>query len=221
MGGMDSKLKSKSTCANVLVVGLSGAGKTSLLSRVSGGGARHLLPTHGCSLVRLAQHGFKLNCLDLGGSVSARSSWSAYYARAHAIIFVIDAADRCSLERAGTLLQDLLDQPRLLGLPLLILANKQDQFSAATGTEISNGLNCSQIRGRLWQIQQTSAVTSEGLQVAFEWLNKTLAEKSLTTKEMKRINYQLAVARLNPKTIATSADGSKAAGAGKATATAK
>lgn len=211
MGGKGSKLNSRSRHANVLFLGLDGAGKTQLLAKVckggrggergEGGGGEggqggaagvfQRVSTRGCGLVRLSHGGFRLNCFDLGGSPASRTTWASYFHTAHCVVFVIDGTDRRRIEKAGATLQTLLGDPRLAGVPLLILANKQDMLSAVSGTELSDGLNCSQIRGRLWQIQQTSARTGEGIQAAFAWMGRTLAEQALSAKEQKRISFAL------------------------------
>ncbi|VEL39829.1 unnamed protein product [Protopolystoma xenopodis] len=59
---------------------------------------------------------------------------------------------------------DLLSEDKLAGVPLLVLANKQDLLNAAPANEISRGLDLVSIRDRPWQIQACSAVTGEGIQ---------------------------------------------------------
>mmetsp|Transcript_9720 Transcript_9720/g.15942 ORF Transcript_9720/g.15942 Transcript_9720/m.15942 type:complete len:197 (-) Transcript_9720:1190-1780(-) len=194
MGGKSSQLSSRSKHANVLFVGLDGGGKTAILNRLSGYGentAHQATQTKGLSIVKLSQLGFKLLCYDVGGSKDYQSTWENYYSKSHVVVFVIDSADRKRIEKAGTMLQMLLEDPKLSGVPLLILANKQDLFSSISGMEVCDGLNCSQIRGRSWQIQQTSALTGEGLQVAFDWIGRTLAERALSTKEVKKMKFAL------------------------------
>lgn len=53
----------------------------------------------------------------------------------------------------------------MVGVPVLIFANKQDLFNAAPAAEIAEGLNLHAIRDRQWQIQPCSAVTGEGVKV--------------------------------------------------------
>lgn len=194
MGTHSSNLRSRSKVANVLVVGLDGSGKTALLRKVTQQhphASKQVVATQGFSIFRLSQMGFKLNCIDVGGGPARRTIWHKFYERAHAIIFVVDSTDLRRLEKVGTILQSMLEDSRLARVPLLILANKQDMFTALSGTEISDALNCSQIRGRLWQIQHTSSLTGEGLQTAFEWLTRTFCETSLSAKEMKKIRFSL------------------------------
>ena len=62
-------------------------------------------------------------------------------------------------------LSELLDEEKLLGVPVLILANKQDLMTAAKASDIAEGLNLHSIRNRQWQIQPCSAVSKEGVKV--------------------------------------------------------
>lgn len=62
-------------------------------------------------------------------------------------------------------LGDLLDEEKLMGVPVLVYANKQDLFNAAPASEIAEGLNLHGIRGRQWQIQACSAASGEGVKV--------------------------------------------------------
>ncbi len=59
----------------------------------------------------------------------------------------------------------MLEEEKLMGVPVLIFANKQDLISTATTTDIVEGLFLNDIRGRNWHIQGCSAMTGEGIQV--------------------------------------------------------
>lgn len=82
---------------------------------------------------------------DLGGQRDIRTIWSKYYDDCHAVIYMIDAADRDRLwdgwEVFGMLTlidhtsiltlshlspETVLAHPQILDVPLLLLANKQD-----------------------------------------------------------------------------------------------
>lgn len=51
-------------------------------------------------------------------------------------------------------------------MPVLIFANKQDLTTAATASEIAEGLNLHTYRDREWQIQACSAISGEGVWVS-------------------------------------------------------
>lgn len=77
---------------------------------------------------------FKLNVWDVGGQKSIRPYWRNYFESTDAMIYVIDSGDRRRLEETGIELQQLLEEDRLLGIPLLIFANKQDLLTALSPT---------------------------------------------------------------------------------------
>ena len=78
------------------------------------------------------------------------------------------------MEECGVELQQLLDEEKLQGLPLVVLANKQDLLSALTSAEISQGLNLHSIRDRSWQIFPCSAKENTGIPAAMEYLTAEL-----------------------------------------------
>lgn len=63
-------------------------------------------------------------------------------------------------------LQELLDEEKLSGIPLLVFANKQDLMTAAAASDIADGLNLHSLRDRKWQINPCSAMTGEGIEVS-------------------------------------------------------
>lgn len=81
------------------------------------------------------------------------------------------------MEECGVELQQLLDEEKLSGIPVVVFANKQDLISALTSAEISHGLNLHSIRDRSWQIFPCSAKENSGLQVGMEFLATELAHR--------------------------------------------
>ena len=63
-------------------------------------------------------------------------------------------------------LSELLEEDKLLGVPVMIYANKQDIPTAMSAAEISDELCLTKIRDRRWQIQPCSGKTGEGLKVS-------------------------------------------------------
>lgn len=116
--------------------------------------------------------GFKLNVWDIGGQKAIRPYWRNYFEQTDAMVYVIDSADRKRIEETGLELADLLEEDKLSGVPVIVLANKQDLVTALSPNEVADGLNLYSIRDRPWQIQACSAKTGEGLQDGMEWLVK-------------------------------------------------
>lgn len=57
-------------------------------------------------------------------------------------IYVIDSADPGRMEETRVELDDLLEQDKLNGVPVLVFANKQDLDLALKPDEVSNQLQC-------------------------------------------------------------------------------
>ena len=116
--------------------------------------------------------GFKLNVWDIGGQKAIRPYWRNYFEQTDAMVYVIDSADRKRIEETGLELADLLEEDKLSGVPVIVLANKQDLVTALSPDEVADGLNLYSIRDRPWQIQACSTKTGEVLQDVMEWLVK-------------------------------------------------
>jgi ADP-ribosylation factor-like protein 3 len=150
---------SKAQPVGVLVLGLDNAGKSSLLASVlEPKDARTVMPTLGFMVrgLRMAD-GTQLKVWDVGGRRDVREHWRAHYHKVKAIIYVIDSVDRHRLQENSVELRRLLDQPQLVGLPLLLLANKQDVAGALPRDEVRACLHLHTIRDRVWTIKGCSA----------------------------------------------------------------
>mmetsp|Transcript_20871 Transcript_20871/g.63617 ORF Transcript_20871/g.63617 Transcript_20871/m.63617 type:complete len:166 (-) Transcript_20871:931-1428(-) len=146
----------------------------------------HIMPTQGFNVKSLMHAEFKLNVWDIGGQKSIRPYWRNYFDQTDALVYVIDSADRRRLEETGVELGQLLQEDKLLGVPVLIYANKQDLVTAADDEEITDGLNLHVIRDREWCVQPCSAKTGDGLQDGMEWIvnqmNKSEEEENEEAK---------------------------------------
>ena len=107
---------------------------------------------------------------DVGGQKTIRPYWRNYFESTDGIIYVIDSADRRRMEETGIELQQIIDEEKLSGVPLLIYANKQDLLNSLSASEITAGLNLHSIRDRQWQIVPCSAKTGEGLKDGLEFI---------------------------------------------------
>lgn len=64
----------------------------------------------------------------------------------------------------------LIHDDMLIGVPLLVFANKQDLLNSMSPEDISRQLNLAQISSREWTIQACSARDGEGLIEGIEWI---------------------------------------------------
>ncbi|CAM4557137.1 unnamed protein product [Caretta caretta] len=138
--GEQGKLQSK----QILVLGLDGAGKTSVLhSLATNHVKRSTASTEGINAVCINTEEAKMEFLEIGGSESLRSYWKMYLPRVLVLIFVVDSADHERFPLAKQLLHQLIQNDSTL--PVVILANKQDLKGAYCITDIHDALALSQM----------------------------------------------------------------------------
>ncbi len=165
------KAKRKEREMRVLMVGLDNAGKTTVVKRVTGEPISSISPTLGFDIKTLEFKGYRLNVWDVGGQRSLRPYWRNYFEATDGLVWVVDSADVSRLPDCAKELSTLLEEEKLAGASLLILANKQDLPGAATQAQIADTLGLEAMRGdRHWRIAACSAVSGDGLLDALGWL---------------------------------------------------
>jgi ADP-ribosylation factor-like protein 3 len=155
--------------ARLLVLGLDNAGKTTLLRKLSEEDVESVTPTQGFNVKSLKHGSFKLTMWDVGGQRAVRQYWSNYFDGSEGLVWVIDSADRKRLEETRAELAEILEEEKLAGVPLLVLANKQDLVNALRPDDIADTLNLCSLRDRSWQIQPCS-----GPLCVLSWFRHTL-----------------------------------------------
>ncbi|KFQ54760.1 ADP-ribosylation factor-like 3, partial [Nestor notabilis] len=156
----------------IVLLGLDNAGKTTLLKRLASEEVSTILvcvPVQGFNIKSVHSHGLKLNVWDIGGQRSIRPYWRK--------IYVIDSADQKRFEETGQELAELTEEEALMGVPLLVFANKQDLGTAAPAAEIAEGLSLHTYRDREWQIQACSALSGEGVQDGMTWISSQIMNR--------------------------------------------
>lgn len=123
---------------------------------------------------------------EIGGGSHIKALWRHYYQAINALMFVIDSNDKSRLigddnddnsisylggSTAYEQLQWLCNEDGLKGVPVLILANKQDLSTALTVDEITDKLKLNTIRDRQWHVQACSATKGDGLYEGLDWLS--------------------------------------------------
>lgn len=171
------KMRKDNKDAKLLVLGLDNAGKTTILKSLSDEDLKNIKPTEGFNIKNLAMEGINLSVWDLGGQKALREYWSNYYDNTDSLIFVVDSADEKRLKEAGEELINLLKEPKLHKVPVLVFANKQDLVHALGPHEISEHLNLESIKDRKWTIISSSAKTREGLTEGLDWIVDNVNKK--------------------------------------------
>ncbi|XP_068596108.1 ADP-ribosylation factor-like protein 9 [Brachionichthys hirsutus] len=144
----------------VLVLGLDGAGKTSLLACLASGSSEaDVQPTAVSNAVSIDRAGLRLDFLEIGGREELRPSWRRYVSGARALVFVVDSSDPQRFPLARRHLHELLaSDPRL---PLMVLANKQDLPGAGGTADLCEALALAEVGERRLFVISTYANTGE------------------------------------------------------------
>lgn len=185
---------------SVILLGLDNAGKTTFHEQVKSlfipGAAEPKLktvPTVGQNVSTIPLADMYLKLWDVGGQMSLRNLWQSYYASCHAIVFIIDSTDigdgslehhdgshgdggNDRLDECRLVLEDVLQHSETEGVPLLILANKQDREDCVETIRIKEGLVKKVMEGdkgssvRDSRVLAMSALTGDGVREAIEWV---------------------------------------------------
>uniref|UniRef100_A0A8C4R7A8 ADP-ribosylation factor-like protein 15 n=1 Tax=Eptatretus burgeri TaxID=7764 RepID=A0A8C4R7A8_EPTBU len=116
---------------DILCIGLTNAGKSTLLCQLLDENTNKVTPTSGFNIRAVQFEKAILNVKELGGGEGIRKYWSRYYQGSQGVIFVLDSAsNEEDLEEARLELHCALQHPQLCTLPFLIFANHQDKLDA-------------------------------------------------------------------------------------------
>jgi ADP-ribosylation factor related protein 1 len=179
---------------SVILLGLDNAGKTTFHEQVKSlfhpdqpEPKLRTVPTVGQNVSTITLPDMYIKLWDVGGQLSLRKLWQSYYSSCHAIVFIIDSTDigdgsldhedgSGRLDECRQVLEDVLQNSETEGVPLLILANKQDREDCVEVVRIKEGLvkrvfegeKASSIRDS--RVLPVSALTGTGVREAVEWI---------------------------------------------------
>ncbi|KAM8733721.1 ADP-ribosylation factor-like protein 9 isoform 1-T1 [Acanthopagrus schlegelii] len=137
----------QSAGTQVLVLGLDGAGKTSLLHCLATGSLEDdMQPTQGFNAVSINREDLHIEFLEIGGKEELRPYWQKYMSKALLLVFVVDSTNPQLFPVAKRHLHELLVSDPCL--PLMVLANKQDLPGACSITDLHDSLSLSEVGDR-------------------------------------------------------------------------
>ncbi|KAG8778770.1 hypothetical protein FRC16_003712 [Serendipita sp. 398] len=153
----------------ILMVGLDAAGKTTILYKLKLGEAVvSTIPAIGFNVETVEYRRVLLTVWDLGGQTYIRPLCR------HSVTYVVDAADLERIHEAREEMDRLLSLEELKGVPLLVLANKEDLPNAMDISILTKKLGMQAKRDRLWHIQSCCAASGDGILEGLDWLTNTL-----------------------------------------------
>ena len=172
--GIWKKLAGSKNLIKMLMVGLDGAGKTTVLYKLKLGDTVKTIPTIGFNVETVEFKGIKFTIWDVNGQEHLRVLWKHYYKEVDGIVFVVDSADKDRIEEAADELNKMLNEEELKESIVLIMANKQDIPNALTPQEMVEKLHLQELKIKKWNVQGTSAITGQGLKEGLDWLAECL-----------------------------------------------
>ncbi|KAJ8416037.1 hypothetical protein AAFF_G00380590 [Aldrovandia affinis] len=178
---------------HVVVIGLDAAGKTSLLYRLKLREFVKTIPTKGFNTEKIKvavgnSRSTTFQVWDVGGQEKLRPLWKSYTRRTDGLVFVVDSTEVERMEEAKVELHKITRTSENQGVPVLLLANKQDLPAALSVAEVEKALALHELSAStLHHTQGCSAVDGQGLQSGLEKLyDMVLRRKKLRHSKKKR-----------------------------------
>ncbi|CAI2381691.1 unnamed protein product [Moneuplotes crassus] len=154
---------------SLLVIGLDGAGKTTLVKRLNNidEGQEYYASTSFLNIEKFTLQNKNRPCViyDLSGQGRYRKSWRDFYAEADGIFFIVDSTDTERLSIVQEMLIQISEDPILEGshIPFLIIFNKINHPDALSSKEIVNFIEFNDIKFRnqtlTWGVEDADFAT--------------------------------------------------------------
>lgn len=181
---------------HVVMLGLDSAGKTTALYRLKFDQYLNTVPTIGfnCEKVKGTigkSKGVNFLVWDVGGQEKLRPLWKSYTRCTDGIVFVLDSVDVERMEEAKMELIRTAKSPDNTGVPILVLANKQDLPAAREPKELEKLLGLPELvagspQGQSWHVQPACAITGEGLHEGLDALYEMILKRRKLAKLQKK-----------------------------------
>uniref|UniRef100_K3W910 ADP-ribosylation factor n=1 Tax=Globisporangium ultimum (strain ATCC 200006 / CBS 805.95 / DAOM BR144) TaxID=431595 RepID=K3W910_GLOUD len=130
------------THRRILVLGLDGVGKTTLLYKLELEEVETSIVTIDLYVETSTVHGE-----DIGSHGSARSLRKFYFQNTDAVIFVVDDADKHSIAKAANELLHLFRHEQIKNAKLMAYANEQDRLGCMPLHDVREQFNLDNVRG--------------------------------------------------------------------------
>ncbi|GJQ68463.1 ADP ribosylation factor [Oryctes borbonicus] len=182
---------------HVVMLGLDSAGKTTALYRLKFDQYLNTVPTIGFNCEKVKgmlgkAKGINFLVWDVGGQEKLRPLWKSYTRCTDGIVFVLDSVDVERMEEAKMELLRTVKSPENMGVPILVLANKQDLPGAREPRELEKLLGLLELGGsgapggHLWHVQPACAITGDGLHEGLEVLYEMILKRRKLAKQCKK-----------------------------------
>ena len=168
--------------ARVLLLGVDGVGKTTLLYQLKLNEKIQTLPTIGFNVEEIIHKNKKICIFDLGGGEKIIPLWKHYFQESKCIIYVIDIGDKSRLEYYIKAFDMLLKQHQdFRNIPIIIFGNKINDKIEFEPEEMLNSINLPPEISPY--VLKGNAVTREGLPELLDYICDNIEFKEEEIKE--------------------------------------
>ncbi|KAM9468966.1 ADP-ribosylation factor-like 4aa isoform 1-T3 [Clarias gariepinus] len=177
---------------HITILGLDSAGKTTVLYRLQFNEFVNTVPTKGFNAEKVKvclgrSRTVTFHFWDVGGQEKLRPLWKSYTRCTDGIVFVVDSVDAERMDEAKTELHKLAHSMESQGVPMLIVANKQDLRNSLTLAEIEKMLALGELGASTpWHLQPSCAIIGDGLLEGLERLYDMILKQRKKLKQQKK-----------------------------------
>ena len=165
---------SKTPEIKVLFIGLDGAGKTTIITKLKdfkNGEIAEIYPTPFINCSHITFNNKIINCVEVSGLKRYRKVWKNFYNEVDGIIFVIDGTDVGRMRVVKDLIQDL-DKNLDDMIPVVFMVNKQDIIDKSLSVEqVKNFIELDRMSTDFsWHIVKSISYSGEGINEALDYI---------------------------------------------------
>ncbi|KAK5883128.1 hypothetical protein CesoFtcFv8_019491 [Champsocephalus esox] len=178
---------------HIVILGLDCAGKTTVLYRLRFNEFVNTVPTKGFNTEKIkvalgeSRRKASFHFWDVGGQEKLRPLWRSYTRCADGIVFVVDSVDAERIEEAKTELHKITRLAENQGVPVLVVANKQDLRNSLSLAEMESSLALRELSTSTpWHLQPACAIIGEGLQEGLEKLHAMILKRRKVLRQQKK-----------------------------------
>ncbi|XP_012301166.2 ADP-ribosylation factor-like protein 4A [Aotus nancymaae] len=177
---------------HIAILGLDWAGKTTVLYRLQFDEFVKTVPTKGFNAEKIKvtlgnSKTVTFHFWDVGGQEKLRPLWKLHTRCTDGIVFVVDSVDVERMEEAKTELYKITKISENQGVPVLIVANKQDLRNSLSLSEIEKLLAVGELSSSaLWHVQPNCAIKGDGLKEGLEKRHGVIIQRRKMLQQQKK-----------------------------------
>ena len=163
----------------VLILGLDGAGKTTLIYLLKYKKLITTLPTVGFNIEELEiAKKLKVRLWDVGGHFKVRQLWTHYYMTTTGIIYIVDASAKQRMQESKEEFYKILKHPDVKeNIPVVIFVNKQELDDSLSTNEVIEYFELKKNVTHPWHVQGCSIHRQDGVWGGIEKLSNMIKQR--------------------------------------------